>query len=172
MCAAAFGGLLSQPARAELPPIKHVFVIVLENHAESETFGAGSKAPYLATNLKEAGMFIPNYYGIGHSSLDNYIAMISGQAPNEATRADCGIFSAIPGEPPLVQGQEPLSGCIYPTTSPFSRSSSKRSVSNGAPMTSRWGPKSDASRPPAGTPRSVPRQHPGGDRNGPVCDPP
>ena len=118
MCAAAFGGLLSQPARAELPPIKHVFVIVLENHAESETFGAGSKAPYLATNLKEAGMFIPNYYGIGHSSLDNYIAMISGQAPNEATRADCGIFSAIPGEPPLVQGQEPSSGCIYPNNVP------------------------------------------------------
>ena len=118
MCAAAFGGLLSQPARAELPPIKHVFVIVLENHAESETFGAGSKAPYLANTLREEGAFIPDYYGIGHSSLDNYIAMISGQAPNPQTQADCiPDFSAI-AEVPLVQGQEPLAGCVYPDNVP------------------------------------------------------
>ena len=32
---------------------------------------------------------MPNYYGIGHSSLDNYIAMIGGQPPNPTTQADC-----------------------------------------------------------------------------------
>ena len=35
---------------------------------------------------------MPNYYGIGHSSLDNYIAMIGGQPPNPTTQADCPTF--------------------------------------------------------------------------------
>ena len=32
---------------------------------------------------------MPNYFGIGHSSLDNYIAMVSGQAPAPQTQDDC-----------------------------------------------------------------------------------
>ena len=36
---------------------------------------------------------MPNYYGVGHASLDNYVAMISGQAPNPSTQADCGVFA-------------------------------------------------------------------------------
>ncbi len=30
-----------------------------------------------------------NYYAIGHDSLDNYIAQVSGQAPTADTQADC-----------------------------------------------------------------------------------
>lgn len=33
-----------------------------------------------------------NYYGIGHDSLANYIAEISGQSGNYALNEDCGIF--------------------------------------------------------------------------------
>jgi hypothetical protein len=118
VCSASFSGLLSQPARAELPPIKHVFVIVLENEAESASFGATSTAPYLAKTLPSEGAFIPNYYGIGHNSLDNYIAMISGQAPNPQTQADCiSKYSAIP-EVNLEEGQEPEPGCVYPNNVP------------------------------------------------------
>ncbi|MEO7104275.1 MAG: hypothetical protein ABI311_12825, partial [Gemmatimonadaceae bacterium] len=63
------------------PPIRHVFIIVLENESFETTFGAGSPAPYLADTLTKAGAFLRQYYGTGHSSLDNYISMISGIAP-------------------------------------------------------------------------------------------
>ena len=59
---------------------------MLENEDAAESFGADPPAPYLGKTLKEAGAFMPNYYGIGHASLDNYIAMISGQPPNRPPR--------------------------------------------------------------------------------------
>ena len=42
---------LTAPASASTgsPPIKHVFVIVLENENADTTFGPGSPAPYLST---------------------------------------------------------------------------------------------------------------------------
>ena len=95
--------------------IRHVFVLVLENESASVTFGANSPAPYLATTLRSRGAFLPHYYGVGHSSLDNYIAMISGQAPNEKTQADCGVFADFPAGPLGSYGQEPGTGCVYPT---------------------------------------------------------
>ena len=79
--AAAFAACAPASAAA-LPPIHHVFVIVLENENGSTTFGTPPPAPYLATTMVAEGAYLPNYYGVGHASLDNYIAMISGQAPN------------------------------------------------------------------------------------------
>jgi len=58
-----------------------VFVIVLENKNFDETFGTASKAPYLAKDLVGQGEMLSQYYGIGHLSLDNYIALVSGQSP-------------------------------------------------------------------------------------------
>ncbi|MGA2756737.1 MAG: phosphoesterase, partial [Solirubrobacteraceae bacterium] len=73
----AFEGVAESGASSStLPAIKHVFVIVLENEDEATTFGAASPAPYLSQTLVSEGAFVPNYYGIGHDSLDNYIAMI------------------------------------------------------------------------------------------------
>ena len=88
---ALFGGAASRAA-AGLPPIHHVFVIVLENEDDLTTFGPPPPAPYLANTMVAEGAYLPNYYGVGHNSLDNYIAMISGQAPNPATQADCGTY--------------------------------------------------------------------------------
>ena len=70
------------PASA-LPPVKHVFVIVLENKGVEDTFGPTGflNAPYLSQELPSKGQLMTRYYGIGHSSLDNYIAMVSGQPP-------------------------------------------------------------------------------------------
>lgn len=73
--------------------VRHVFVVVLENEPYEVTFGKQSLAPYLAHTLPKEGILLPNYYGIGHHSLDNYIAMISGQAPNPATQDDCKTYS-------------------------------------------------------------------------------
>ncbi|MDX6603611.1 MAG: phosphatidylinositol-3-phosphatase, partial [Solirubrobacterales bacterium] len=97
------------------PHINHLFVIVLENENAAQTFGPNPPAPFLAKTIREAGAFIPNYYGIGHLSLDNYIAMVSGQPPNVATQADCQTYSefapGIIGEDGVAIGQ----GCVYPT---------------------------------------------------------
>ncbi len=68
--------------RASLPPIRHVFVIMLENNDYSATFGNPSADPYLATTLPSEGALLKNYYGIGHFSNDNYAGFISGQPPN------------------------------------------------------------------------------------------
>src|SRR3954468_19289607 len=88
--------LLSQTvatAAGGAPAIKHVFVVNLENKGFDATFGAGSKAPYLANTLTSKGALLNQFYGIGHHSLDNYIAQISGQAPDPATQGDCPTYS-------------------------------------------------------------------------------
>src|SRR5947207_1671924 len=88
---AASGGL---PAATR---IGHVFVLILENEDFANSFGPGSPAPYLAQTLPPKGAMVQNYYGIGHNSLDNYIAMISGQSPNLLTQLDCPTFADFTG---------------------------------------------------------------------------
>jgi hypothetical protein len=104
------------PPPAPLPPIRHAFVIVLENRPFAMTFGRDSGAPYLARTLPAQGALLTHYYSIGHASLPNYVAMISGQAPNEATQLDCPVFSEFqPSVPRLnADGQLPGVGCVYP----------------------------------------------------------
>src|SRR5690348_15113411 len=105
-------------ARAALPSIHHVFVIVLENESASTTFGPGSPAPYLSHTLTAQGAYLPNYYGIGHESNDNYIAMISGEAPNAANQADCQTFSDFASSALGPNGQALGPGCVYPSNVP------------------------------------------------------
>lgn len=96
------------------PPIRHVFVIVLENQSFENTFGTASQAPYLADSLTRSGAFLRQYYGTGHASLDNYIAMISGIAPNPVTQADCGRYEEFMQTGTAPDGQPVGTGCIYP----------------------------------------------------------
>jgi len=97
-------------------PVRHVFVIVLENEPYLTTFGEHSPAPFLAHELTMKGALLEQYFGIGHYSLDNYIAMISGQAPNPATQADCRVFSEFWRSSPGLDanGQALGEGCVYP----------------------------------------------------------
>src|SRR3954471_10223012 len=105
------------PAHAALPPIKHVFVIWLENKDQAETFAADNPpAPYLAKTLVSMGAYLPNYYGIGHESLDNYIAVVSGQGPNPQTQADAPLFTDFSPGSPGPDGQAMGSGTVYPTS--------------------------------------------------------
>jgi phosphatidylinositol-3-phosphatase len=117
--AASFTMLAIQSARANDSgdnghSFRHVFVIVLENEGYNTTFGPGSKAPYLSQTLTRQGVLLSQYYGTGHASLDNYIAMISGQAATPQTRNDCQEYQdfALTGVTP--DGQAIGSGCIYP----------------------------------------------------------
>jgi hypothetical protein len=105
-------------ASAAQSPIRHVFVIVLENESASTTFGPASPAPYLSKTLTAQGAYLPNYYGVGHNSNDNYIAMISGQAPNVQTQQDCQIFSDFPAALTGANGQQEGVGCVYPANVP------------------------------------------------------
>src|ERR1700752_972016 len=75
----AFVFFFGIPAAAQRPPIRHVFTIILENKNYAEAFGPNSPAPYLSRQLTAQGELLTNYYGIGHNSLDNYIALVSGQ---------------------------------------------------------------------------------------------
>ena len=105
----------SASAAVALPPIHHVFVIVLENEEDTATFSNPPPAPYLATTMRSEGAYLPNYYAIGHSSLDNYVAMISGQAPNTDTQNDCADFVDFPvGDGTDGDGQQTGLGCVYP----------------------------------------------------------
>jgi phosphatidylinositol-3-phosphatase len=96
------------------PRIGHVFVIVLENENADVTFGAGSPAPYLSQTLPSQGAFIPEYYGVTHLSLGNYIAMVSGQGSNVETQADCQIFTDFAFAAFGLDGQALGQGCVYP----------------------------------------------------------
>jgi hypothetical protein len=96
------------------PHIRHFFVIVLENENGEVTFGAEPPAPYLAKTLKAAGTYLPNYFGTGHHSLDNYISMVSGQPPNELSQGDCPVYLEMQpgtlGRDGVAHGQ----GCVFP----------------------------------------------------------
>jgi hypothetical protein len=113
--------------RAALPPgkINHIVVIEFENEGYQTTFGPGSAATYLNGTLRPEGELLQNYYAIGHDSLDNYIAQVSGQAPTEDTQADCAdngfaYASVEPGTPDpnhaVNPGQVDGEGCVYPSS--------------------------------------------------------
>lgn len=94
--------------------IKHVFVLVLENEGYDTTFGPGSKAPYLSQTLTSQGVLLSQYYGTGHVSLDNYIAMLSGQAATPQTRNDCQVYADFVQTGLTTDGQAIGTGCVYP----------------------------------------------------------
>lgn len=101
-------------AVAKLPPIGHVFIIVLENKGYDTTFGPNTVAPYLADSLPARGALLRQYYGIGHVSLDNYIAMISGMPPTPQTQSDCGRYADFVQTGTAKDGQPIGTGCVYP----------------------------------------------------------
>jgi phosphatidylinositol-3-phosphatase len=103
---------------AGLPAIHHVFIIMLENKDNDVTFGPTSPAPYLAQTLSAKGAYLQNYFGTGHVSLDNYISLVSGQAPNPATQYDCQKYVEFASSGMAADGQAIGQGCVYPTSVP------------------------------------------------------
>lgn len=86
----ASAGIAGKPCTGAAPqPVKHVVVIVLENHDSEEV---ASNSPYLDLLASKCGL-ATNYFPITHPSLPNYIAMTSGQTRGFVGR-DC---SAGPG---------------------------------------------------------------------------
>ena len=77
--------------------IKHVWLIILENKSYDATFTGLNKNTYLWQALPSQGVLLKNYYGTGHFSLDNYISMVSGQATQPDTQADCPDYDSFSG---------------------------------------------------------------------------
>lgn len=119
----AMQALGSQPAAAPgdpagpAPRIGHVFIVMLENEGYQRTFGPGSPARYL-NGLLRRGALASNYYATSHFSLGNYIALISGQAPNPATEYDCPQYTEFVSSGVTADGQAIGSGCVYPASVP------------------------------------------------------
>ncbi|MEI2777645.1 MAG: alkaline phosphatase family protein [Tetrasphaera sp.] len=103
----------ANPAAAA-PPIKHLFIINIENKGYAKTWGPTSKAPYLARTLRSKGVLLSDYYGTAHNSQPNYIAQISGQGPNRKMQYGCVVYSPFKVTGTAAYGQYVGSGCVFP----------------------------------------------------------
>jgi phosphatidylinositol-3-phosphatase len=106
------------PEEETLPPVKHVFLIVLGENGYEETFGPSSPAPYLAKTLPEKGELLTNYYAVAKGDLANQIALLSGQGPTAETTVDCPNYTDIVPGTITPEGQVEGSGCVYPAATP------------------------------------------------------
>jgi hypothetical protein len=107
------------PNQLGLPPVHHVFLIMLSDEGLGQTFGPGSQDTYLSKTLPARGELIYNYYAVAGSELANEIALISGQGPNRQTIADCPAFTRVsPGTIAKRHGEVIGNGCVYPTVTP------------------------------------------------------
>lgn len=57
--------------------LKHVYIIMMENHAQAQIIGDTTDAPNLNALAKKYGV-ATKYYGVTHPSLPNYLAAVSG----------------------------------------------------------------------------------------------
>ncbi len=77
--------------------IKHVWLIILENKSYDASFTGLNNNTYLWKTLPSQGVLLKNYYGTGHFSLDNYVSLVSGQATQPDTQADCPFYTKFAG---------------------------------------------------------------------------
>jgi hypothetical protein len=104
----------SGSAAVSLPPIKHVFLVMLSSQGFNQSFGTAKGHPYLATTLRKEGELISQYYGVASSPLANEIALISGQGPTQDTAANCPVFTTIAPTGNAASSQVLGNGCVYP----------------------------------------------------------
>ncbi|MCW2640009.1 MAG: phosphoesterase [Dactylosporangium sp.] len=118
LATAVTGGALAFTAggaqAASAPPVRHVFVVNLENKGYDQTFGPASPAKYLSQDLRAKGQLMTQFYGVAHNSLPNYIAQVSGQGPNPQTQGDCQVYSDFVGTGTVAPQQAVGDGCVYP----------------------------------------------------------
>jgi hypothetical protein len=101
---------------AKLPPVKHVFVIVLSDQTYASVFGPSSSVPYLAKTLERRGELLVRYYAVAHDELANEVALVSGQGPTPQTEVNCPTYADIAPATLGAQGQVLGQGCVYPAS--------------------------------------------------------
>jgi phosphatidylinositol-3-phosphatase len=103
------------PAK-KLPPIKHVFVIMLSDEPYASVFGPSSTAPYLSQTLERKGELLVSYDAVAHEELANEVALVSGQGPTAETAANCPDYTEIAPASTGAEEQVLGSGCVYPAS--------------------------------------------------------
>ena len=121
--------------------VKHVWLIILENKSYDATFTGLNQNSYLWKTLPSQGALLTNYFGTGHYSMDNYMTLISGQAPEQDTQSDCSVVNSDIGsnssivtkrngdygqvaslankaQPSGANAPNGTNGCTYPTDAP------------------------------------------------------
>jgi phosphatidylinositol-3-phosphatase len=99
-----------------LPPVTHVFLVMLGDHGFEETYGEGAQATYLSQALREQGELLENYYAVTQGDLANEIALLSGQGPTPATAEGCPEYADLASTTVGLEEQVEGEGCIYPAT--------------------------------------------------------
>jgi phosphatidylinositol-3-phosphatase len=99
-----------------LPPVTHVFLVVLGDRGFEETYGEGAQATYLSQALREQGELLENYYAVTQGDLANEIALLSGQGPTPATTEDCPEYADLTSTTVGLEEQVEGEGCVYPAT--------------------------------------------------------
>ncbi|HEY0399881.1 MAG TPA: alkaline phosphatase family protein, partial [Acidimicrobiia bacterium] len=101
----------------EIGPVKHVFVVSLASPGYDAAFGATPAMPYLASTLRPQGDLLTNFRLLDAAALPNSIATISGQPPNDQTKADCPTYTEFPASAAVSKkGVVSGSGCVYPVS--------------------------------------------------------
>ena len=94
-----------------------MFLIALTTASYHAAFGTGSVAHYLNGTLRRRGTLLSGYRTLGDTELPDYLAMISGQAPNADTSSDCATYAEFPSSAKAQSnGQFKGPGCVYPNT--------------------------------------------------------
>jgi hypothetical protein len=97
-----------------LPPVKHVFLVVLSDQGFSQAFVHTASDPYLGKTLAHKGELIYDYYGVTSGPLANEIAMVSGQGPTAQTATNCPVYESVLPGAAGPSGQVLGFGCVYP----------------------------------------------------------
>jgi phosphatidylinositol-3-phosphatase len=105
----------SGPAKT-LPPIKHVFVIMLSDEPYASVFGPSSMAPYLSGTLEHKGELLVRYDAVAHEELADGAALISGQGPTAETAANCPDYTEFAPTGSGPDEQALGAGCVYPSS--------------------------------------------------------
>jgi phosphatidylinositol-3-phosphatase len=104
----------TESTKPALPPVTHVFLIVLSDQGFNAAFGASSQGSYLSKTLPGQGELLDNYYAVAGGELANEIALIGGQGPTPQTAADCPLYTDVTPGTIGAQDQVLGSGCVYP----------------------------------------------------------
>ena len=111
------GGGATSTTATSLPPIGHIWDIVLSDQGYSQSFGDPSADPYLAKTLASQGELVEDYDAVATSPLANEIALISGQGPTSSTLDNCPQYTDISPGTAGDDSQVLGAGCLYPSTS-------------------------------------------------------
>jgi hypothetical protein len=104
------------PVPGDIPPLNHVFVIMMENHAFGQ-IAFNPQAPFINSLMSKANL-ATNYYAIAHPSSTNYLEVVGGSNFNKLSdqypnwhNTSC-IPNIVPGQP--TNTDTPNSGVFCP----------------------------------------------------------